>query len=291
MMAKLYFKFGAMGSSKTANALMTRFNYIEKGRNVLLLKPSVDTRDGKTTIGSRIGLSAEADVVYPDTNIEDFVFERNKSSKTDVIIVDECQFLTKEQVYQLKNISSFWNIPVLCYGLRTNYKLQLFEGSKALFELADSISEIKSICSCGEKAIINARIDENGNVITTGDEIDIGGNEKYTGMCYKCWKKALNQNPNSVTKNHHTVEFISYDGEYPNLCSGTVVLNIDGKKVFLPNILVSGGCINLDSTEEVIQHPWKIRLSLIPNKYKPLIKQIEDVVNANIPWGCCGGCL
>lgn len=289
-MAKLYFKFGAMGSSKTANALMTRFNYIEKGRNVLLLKPSVDTRDGKTTIGSRIGLSAEADVVYPDTNIEDFVFERNKSSKTDVIIVDECQFLTKEQVYQLKNISSFWNIPVLCYGLRTNYKLQLFEGSKALFELADSISEIKSICSCGEKAIINARIDENGNAITTGDEIDIGGNEKYTGMCYKCWKKALNQNPNSATKNHHTVEFISYDREYPNLCSGTLVLNIDGKEICLGDALISGGAVEHDQ-DEVRFGPWEINIDRIPDKYKTLIKQIKDVVNANIPWGCCGGCL
>lgn len=110
-MAKLYFKFGAMGSSKTANALMTRFNYMEKGRNVLLLKPSVDTRDGTTTVGSRIGLTAEADVVFPDTNIETFVFKKSEFFKIDVIIVDECQFLSKKQVEQLKDIASFWDMP------------------------------------------------------------------------------------------------------------------------------------------------------------------------------------
>lgn len=197
-MAKLYFKFGAMGSSKTANALMTRFNYLEKGKSVLLLKPSVDNRSGKTTVGSRIGLTAEADIVYPETNIVDYMLssyydESHKDCTVDVIIVDECQFLTKEQIYQLREITSFWDIPVLCYGLRTNFKLELFEGSKALFEVADSISEIKSVCKCGNKAIINARVDKDGNIITNGNEIEIGGDDKYISMCYSCYQELLNK--------------------------------------------------------------------------------------------------
>lgn len=194
-MAKLYFKFGTMGSSKTANALMTRFNYIEKGKKVLLLKPSVDNRSGKTTVGSRIGLTAEADVIYKNTNINTYILNHYCDDLNycliDVIIVDECQFLTKEQIYQLKEIASLCDIPVLCYGLRTNFKLELFEGSKALFELADSISEIKSICQCGNKATVNVRLDEAGHIVTHGEEIDIGGNDKYTSMCYSCYADLL----------------------------------------------------------------------------------------------------
>jgi thymidine kinase len=197
-MAKLFFEYGAMSSSKTANALMTRFNYLEKGRNVWLLKPSVDNRDGDSVIRSRIGLSANAEIIHEDDNIEDLMMKRDcgiefydAELKPDVIIVDECQFFTPEQIDQLKNIASYHDVPVLCFGLRTDFQSKLFPGSQRLMEVADSISEIKSICKCGEKAIINARLDNSGNIITSGEQIDIGGNEKYEGMCWKCWKDKI----------------------------------------------------------------------------------------------------
>lgn len=190
-MSKLYYKYGSMGSSKTANALMTKFNYEEKGKKVLLLKPSVDTRDGKDIIKSRIGLEAKAECIDSDCDIKKYIVENHRNKKTkkfdfDVIIVDECQFLTKEQVLTLRNIASFLDVPVLCYGLRTTFKHTLFEGSKALFELADSIQEIKTICKCGNKAIINVLKDDNINMDT---DVVIGGNEKYEAMCYSCYYK------------------------------------------------------------------------------------------------------
>lgn len=183
-MAKLHFYHGPMGSSKSARLLMTRFNYIEKGRVVLLLKPSTDTRDGVATIKSRIGLQAEAVVVKPEDDIFSY-YVRN--GHADVVIVDEAQFITPEQAEQLRNIASFYDTPVLCFGLRTDFRHKLFTGSKALFELADDIEEIKSICKCGEKAMINARLDPMGNVITEGEQVELGGNEKYESMCWACY--------------------------------------------------------------------------------------------------------
>lgn len=197
-MAKLYFKYGAMGSSKTANALMTKFNYEEKGKRVLLLKPTVDNRDGANVVKSRIGLEANAECVDNNCDIKKYIVQKHRNKETkkfdfDVIIVDECQFFTAHQVLMLRNIASFLDIPVICYGLRTNYKLELFEGSKALFELADSIQEIKTICKCGNKAIINVLKDKDGNIVSTGDtDVVIGGNEKYESMCYKCYFNAVN---------------------------------------------------------------------------------------------------
>ena len=191
-MAKLYYKYGAMGSSKTAQALMTRFNYQEKGKKVWLIKPSLDTRDGKTVIKSRIGLKAEASVIKPDTDILETYLCIPESEAPDVVIVDEAQFLTFNQIGQLRIIVSYHDTPVICFGLRTDFQGKLFEGSKALFELADSIAEIKSICKCGQKAIINARLDDNGKVIAEGPQICIGGNEKYEALCFKCWCDAIN---------------------------------------------------------------------------------------------------
>lgn len=199
-MAKLYYKYGAMGSSKTANALMTKFNYEEKGKRVLLLKPAVDDRDGTNVVKSRIGLEANAECIDNNCDIKKYIVQKHRNKETkkfdfDVIIVDECQFFTAQQVLMLRNIASFLDIPVICYGLRTNYKLELFEGSKALFELADSIQEIKTICKCGNKAIINVLKDKDGNIVSTGDtDVVIGGNEKYESMCYKCYFNAVNGN-------------------------------------------------------------------------------------------------
>ena len=187
-MAKLYFKYGAMGSSKTANALITKFNYEERGMKVWLIKPSLDDRDGADKVKSRIGLQADAVVISKDADIFE---EFKKFSDCHVIIADECQFFTKEQIDQLRRIVDELKLPVLCFGLRTDFLTNLFEGSRRLFEVADSVTEIKTICSCGEKAIVNARINENGDVITEGGQILIGGNDSYIAMCHACWKKAI----------------------------------------------------------------------------------------------------
>lgn len=187
-MAKLYFKYGAMGSSKTANALITKFNYEERGMRVWLIKPSVDTRDGAEIIRSRIGLEQRACIITPQTDI----FEKfGEYSDCDVVIADECQFFTREQIDGLRRIVDELDKPVLCFGLRTDFLTHTFEGSHRLFEIADSISEIKTICACGKKAVVNARIDEKGSVVTEGGQILLGGNDSYVAMCHSCWKRAV----------------------------------------------------------------------------------------------------
>lgn len=189
-MAKLYFKYGAMGSSKSAQALITKFNYEERGMKVWLIKPATDNRDGLQVIKSRIGLVEMATAVSDEDSILSMY---RKGNPVDVIIVDECQFLTPAQVDDLRYIVDGYRIPVLCFGLRTDFQTKLFPGSLRLFEVADSISEIKTICSCGSKAIVNARIDAEGKVVDEGDQVFIGGNESYIAMCHKCWKKALKE--------------------------------------------------------------------------------------------------
>ena len=187
-MAKLYFKYGAMGSSKTANALITKFNYEERGMKVWLLKPAMDDRDGKDIIKSRIGLACSCFVVTPETNI---VNEYEKLSGYDAVIVDEAQFLTPKQIDELRYIVDNMNVPVLCFGLRTDFLTHVFPGSMRLLQIADCISEIKTICRCGSKATVNARIDEQGNVITDGEQVLIGGNDSYEAMCYSCYMKKI----------------------------------------------------------------------------------------------------
>lgn len=192
-MAKLYFKYGAMGSSKSAGALITKFNYEERGMRVWLIKPATDTRDGADVIRSRIGLTAKAEVISQAADICE-MFERQQNK--DVIIADECQFFTEPQIDQLRSIVDEKEVPVLCFGLRTDFLTHLFPGSKRLFEVADSITEIKTICSCGRKATVNARIDENGRVVTKGSQVLIGGNDSYVAMCHDCWKKAAKSSKN-----------------------------------------------------------------------------------------------
>ena len=187
-MSKLYFKYGAMGSSKTAQALMTRFNYIQKGYDVLLIKPAIDNRDiidGEIIVKSRIGIFASCKVFDQTTNLYEFVNNLDFLSENKVVIVDEAQFCTAEQIDQLHDIST--KVPVLCYGLLTNFKTLLFEGSKRLIEVAESISEIKSVCHCGRKATVNARF-INNQIVFDGEEIAIGADESYVGMCYTCYK-------------------------------------------------------------------------------------------------------
>lgn len=186
-MAKLYFKYGAMGCSKTAQALITKFNYEERGMKVLLIKPAIDTRDGVDFVKSRIGLQSEAYAVDSQENLYDFYTK--KHSDCNVVIVDECQFLTPEQVDQLGDIVIKLSVPVLCFGLATDFTTHLFPGSRRLFEIAESISEIKSVCKCGAKATVNARFDDNGHVVYKGEQVVLGGNGRYTAMCRKCWLK------------------------------------------------------------------------------------------------------
>lgn len=183
----LKFIYGVMGSSKTAQALMTKFNYEQIGYTVLLLKPSLDTRNKKVT--SRIGLKANCTIFTKDQNILEIEldWDKDKLNKT-IMIVDEVQFCTKEQIEQLYIISRY--IDVFCYGLKTNFKSELFEGSKRLIEIANELQEITHICKCGEKAQINALF-ENDKLITDGEEIRIGDSE-YKAVCYDCWLKIKN---------------------------------------------------------------------------------------------------
>ena len=193
-MAKLYFKYGAMGSSKTAQALITKFNYEERSMKVWLIKPALDDRDGETVLRSRIGLEANCTPIPAETDLyELFVGEH---ADADVIIADECQFFTAAHVEQLRRIVDVQNIPVLCFGLRADFLCNLFPGSRRLFELADSIAEIKTICSCGNKAIINARIDEAGRVVTQGEQVLLGSNDRYIAMCHRCWQKQIQSQKN-----------------------------------------------------------------------------------------------
>ena len=184
-MAKLYFKYGAMGSSKTAQALITKYNYEENEMSVWLIKPSADTRDGIDILRSRIGLEAKVEVITPQVDVYER-FVQTRKGHCDVIIVDECQFMTPEQIQQLRAIVDDVNIPVLCFGLRTDFLTRLFPGSQRLMELADCIEEIKTMCDCGNKATVNARIND-GYIVTEGAQVQLGGNDSYIAMCHRCW--------------------------------------------------------------------------------------------------------
>ena len=187
-MAKLYFKYGAMGSSKSAQALITKFNYEELGMRVWLIKPSIDTRDGADVIKSRIGLEAHARIITPE---QDIIAEYRKAGRHDVIISDEAQFFTPEQIDELRTLVDEDDLPVLCFGLRTDFLTHFFPGAQRLMELADSITEIKTVCACGRKATVNARIDAQGNIVTSGGQILLGGNDSYVAMCHRCWRKKI----------------------------------------------------------------------------------------------------
>ena len=193
-MAKLYFKYGAMGSSKTAQALITKFNYEERGMRVWLIKPATDNRDGENILSSRVGLEAICTPIGGDESVLE-IFE-NGGCNADVIICDESQFFTEEQINQLRYIVDNMDIPVLCFGLRTDFLTRLFPGSKRLLELADTLSEIKTMCECGRKATVSARIDGRGQIITSGDQVLLGGNDSYVAMCHKCYKERIRRDGN-----------------------------------------------------------------------------------------------
>ena len=199
-MAKLYFKYGAMGSSKTAQALITKYNYEENDLRVWLIKPSADTRDGMQTLRSRIGLEAQVEVIPPEMDILER-FRQTQAGQCDVIIADECQFLTEQQIDQLRSIVNDYNIPVMCLGLRTDFLTRLFPGSRRLMEVADTIQEIKTICDCGAKATVNARVVD-GFIVTQGAQVVLGGNDSYIAMCHKCYVRGIREHK-KIKLHHH----------------------------------------------------------------------------------------
>lgn len=195
-MAKLHFNYGCMGSSKSLRLLALAHNFQEKGIEFMLMKPSKDLRDGSGLIKSRAGLSMDCVSIDSDINLFEYVkryettLKYNTGQKLRWVLIDECQFLEEEQVDQLAMVVDYLGINVMCYGLRTDFRSKLFPAAKRLFELADELEVIKSYCSCGEhNATINARIDEEGNVVTSGKQIEVGGDDKYVALCRKCWNR------------------------------------------------------------------------------------------------------
>lgn len=187
---KLYFRYGTMGSAKTALLLTTAYNFEERGMKYACLKPIIDTRDKINVIKSRIGIQRECSWIYHDTDLYQFAIELFEKENTafDWFLIDEAQFLSPEQVDQLSRIVDDFGCNVVCYGLRTDFKTNLFEGSRRLFEIADTIDEIKSTCNCGNKTIVNARIDSNGDFVVEGAQVEIGGDDRYIAVCRKCWR-------------------------------------------------------------------------------------------------------
>lgn len=179
-----------MGSAKTALLLTQAYNFEERGLSYLCMKPIIDIRENKNVIRSRIGIERECRWIYADSNL--YADVKNIYEEThDLprwILVDEAQFLTAKQVDELAQTVDDFGCNVVCYGLRTDFQTRLFEGSRRLFEIADDIEEVKSTCNCGGKTIVNARIDGNGNIITEGEQVEIGGNERYIAVCRKCWR-------------------------------------------------------------------------------------------------------
>ena len=184
-MAKLYFNYSSMNAGKSTMLLQANHNYQERGMSTIIYTSSVDDRYGKKEIVSRIGLKAESHIFSNDTNIYEEVISFNKDKGVDCVLIDEAQFLSKDQVAQLGQIVDDLDIPVLTFGIRTDFKGNLFEGSEYLLAWADNLKEIKTVCHCGRKATMVLRLDENGNVLETGDQIEIGGNEKYVSICRK----------------------------------------------------------------------------------------------------------
>lgn len=196
-MAKLYFYYATMNSGKSLRLLTTAHNFEEKSIPYLIMKPSKDTRGQKNFITSRIGIKKECILIEDEDDIFESVKNCTHTTPIDWILVDECQFLEETQVDDLAKIVDILDINVMCFGLRTDFQSKLFPASKRLFELSDDIEEIKSTCECGKKTSINARIDENGNIILDGNQILVGGNEMYKTMCRRCWNKLIQKQKNN----------------------------------------------------------------------------------------------
>lgn len=189
-LGKLYFRYGTMGSAKTALLLTTAYNFEERKMKYVCLKPVIDNREAKNVIRSRIGIERECEWIYHDTDLYRLFKKliKDHGAMIEWFLIDEAQFLTETQVDQLARCVDDFGCNVMCYGLRTDFKSRMFEGSRRLFEIADTIDEIKSTCTCGRKTIINARIDQNGDFVEEGAQVEIGGDERYIAVCRKCWR-------------------------------------------------------------------------------------------------------
>ncbi|CCN70997.1 thymidine kinase [Vibrio nigripulchritudo] len=190
-MAQMYFYYSAMNAGKSTTLLQSSFNYQERGMNPMIYTAALDNRYGIGKVSSRIGLQSEAQLFHHETDLFQEIKKHNEEQKRHCILVDECQFLSKDQVYQLTEVVDKLGIPVLCYGLRTDFLGELFEGSKYLLSWADKLVELKTICHCGRKANMVIRTDEHGNAIAEGDQVAIGGNDRYVSVCRKHYKEAL----------------------------------------------------------------------------------------------------
>lgn len=190
-MAQMYFYYSAMNAGKSTTLLQSSFNYQERGMNPVIFTAALDDRYGVGKVSSRIGLQAEAHLFQAETDLFEAIKALNEKEKHHCVLIDECQFLSKEQVYQLTEVVDKLNIPVLCYGLRTDFLGELFEGSKYLLSWADKLVELKTICHCGRKANMVIRTDEHGVAIAEGDQVAIGGNDKYVSVCRLHYKEAL----------------------------------------------------------------------------------------------------
>ena len=188
---KLYFRYGTMGSAKTALLLTTAYNFEERKMDYICMKPVIDDREKDSVIRSRIGIERRCTWIYSESNMYTTLVNifNEKGRLMEWVLIDEAQFLSADQVDQLAQIVDDFGVNVMCYGLRTDFQTHLFEGSRRLFEIADTIDEIKSTCTCGRKTIVNARIDKSGNVVLDGAQVEIGGDEKYMAMCRSCWRK------------------------------------------------------------------------------------------------------
>ncbi len=190
-MSKLYFYYSAMNAGKSTTLLQSSYNYQERGMNTLILAPDIDNREDQATVTSRIGLSANATTFHLSDNLYQVVEELHQQQRLDCVLVDEAQFLTREQVRQVSDIADQLDIPVLTYGLRTDFQGKLFEGSEQLLAWADNLVEIKTICHCGRKATMVLRIGEDGQVIKEGAQVKIGGNELYVSVCRRHFKTGM----------------------------------------------------------------------------------------------------
>lgn len=194
-MAKLYFYYSSMNAGKSTVLLQSSYNYRERGMGTLVFTPEVDTRDGAGTITSRIGLQADAVSFSPVDDLYQHTRREQEKRPIHCVLVDEAQFLSKRQVRQLSDVADDLDIPVLAYGLRTDFQGNLFEGSMHLLAWADSLTEIKTICHCGRKATMVLRLDAQGNPVHDGDQVEIGGNERYVSVCRKHFKEGLASRP------------------------------------------------------------------------------------------------
>ncbi|OAN18465.1 thymidine kinase [Photobacterium jeanii] len=190
-MAQMYFYYSAMNAGKSTTLLQSSFNYRERGMTPVIFTAAIDDRYGKGKVTSRIGLQQEAELFTASDDLLEKVISLDNETKVDCVLVDECQFLSKEQVYQLTEVVDKLNIPVLCYGLRSDFRGELFEGSRYLLSWADKLVELKTICHCGRKANMVIRQDETGKAIADGDQVVIGGNDRYVSVCRKHYKEAL----------------------------------------------------------------------------------------------------